>query len=136
MSKPMMIRHLLGAKFGVAEQLSASNKLAAKTIHDKFCLLNCLCSDEIGALAITAEDVSRTDLDTGAVGGNSNYWKVVEQQFNKGFQDNSVNGPVFADKIHFMHPSIQNHHEIVNPAMHGTFTSEELRKMWKEIQQD
>ena len=55
MSKPMMIRHLLGAKFGVAEQLSASNKLAAKTIHDKFCLLNCLCSDEIGALARAIE---------------------------------------------------------------------------------
>jgi hypothetical protein len=71
MLKPMMIRHLLGAKFGVAEQLSASNKPAAKTIHDKLHLCNCLFSDEIGALAATAEDVSRADLDTGAVVGNS-----------------------------------------------------------------
>jgi hypothetical protein len=136
MSKPMMIRRLIGAKFGAVEQLSASNKPAAKTIHDKFRLLNCLFSDEVGALAATADDVSRADMDAGAVGGNSTYWKLVEQRFNEGFPDNSVDGPVFADKIHFMHPSIQNHHETVNPAMHGTFTSEELRKMWKEIQKD
>ena len=134
MSKPMMIRRLIGAKFGVAEQQSAATKPSAKTIHDKFRLLNCLFSDEIGALAATAEDVSRVDLDTGAVGGNSSYWKVVEKRFNEGFPDNSVDGPVFADKVHFMHPSIQEHHETVNPAIHGTFTSEELRTMWMEIQ--
>jgi hypothetical protein len=122
MSKPMMIRRLIGAKFGEVEQQSASNKPSAKTIHDKFRLLNCLFSDEVGALAATADDVSRADMDTGAVGGNSTYWKLVEQRFNEGFPDNSVDGPVFADKIHFMHPSIQNHHETVNPAMHGTFT--------------
>jgi hypothetical protein len=96
-SKPMMIRRLIGAKFGVSEQQSAPTKLSAKTIHDKFRLLNCLFSDEIGALAATAEDVSRADLDTGAVGGNSSYWKVVEKRFNEGFPDNSVDGPVFAD---------------------------------------
>jgi hypothetical protein len=118
------------------EELVASNKPAAKTIHDKFCLLNCLFSDEIGALAATAEDVSQADLDTGAVGGNSLYWKVVEKHFNEGFPEDSLDGPVFADKVHFMHPSIQEHHETVNPAIHGTFTSEELRKMWKEIQRD
>ncbi len=136
MSKPMMIRRLLGAKFGVVKQLSASSKPAAKTTHDKFHLLNCLFSDEIGALAATAEGVSRADLDTGAVGGNSSYWKVVEKRFNEGFPDNSVDGPVFADKVHFMHPSIQEYHETASPAIHGTFTSEELRKMWKEIQKD
>ncbi len=58
-----------------------------------------------------------------AVGGNSSYWKVVEKRFNEGFPDNSVDGPVFADKVHFMHPSIQEHHETVHPAIHGTFTS-------------
>jgi hypothetical protein len=133
MSKLMMIMCLLGTKFGVVEQLSASSKPAAKTIHDKFCLLNCLFSDEIGALAATEGDVSRADLDTGAVGGNSSYWKVLEKRFNEGFPDNSVDGPVSADTVHFMHPSIQEHHETVNPAIHGTFTSEKLRKMWKEI---
>ncbi len=132
----MMIRRLLGAKFGVVEQLSASSKPAAKTIHNKFRLLNCLFSDEIGALAATTEDVSRADLDTGAIGGNSSYWKVVEMRFNEGFPGNSVDGPVFADKVHFLHPSIQEHHETVNPAIHGTFTSEELIKMWMEIQKD
>jgi hypothetical protein len=132
----MMIRRLLGAKFGVVEQLSASSKPDAKTIHNKFRLLNCLFGDEIGALAATTEDVSRADLDTGAVGGNSSYWKVVERRFNEGFPDNSVDGPVFDDKVHFMHPSIQEHHETVNPAIHGTFVSEELRKMWMEIQKD
>ncbi len=54
----MMIRRLIGAKFGAVEQQAGSNKPAAKTIHDKFCLLNCLFSDEIGALAATAEDLS------------------------------------------------------------------------------
>ena len=135
-SKPMMIRRLICAKFGLVEELAASSKPAAKSIHDKFRLLNCLFSDEIGALATTAEDASRADLDTGAVGGNSLYWKVVEKRFNEGFPEDSVDGPVFADKVHFMHPSIQEHHETVNPAIHGTFTSEELRKMWKEIQRD
>ncbi len=136
MSKPMMIRRLIGAKFGLVEELAASSKPAAKTIHDKFRLLNCLFSDEIGALAATAEDVSWADLDTGAVGGNSLHWKVVEKRFNEGFPEDSLDGPVFADKVHFMHLSIQEHHETVNPAIHGTFTSEELHKMWKEIQRD
>jgi hypothetical protein len=72
-SKPMMIRRLIGAKFGVAEQQPAPTEPSAKTIYDKFRLLNCLFSDEIGALAATAEDVSRADLDTSAVGGNSSY---------------------------------------------------------------
>jgi hypothetical protein len=128
----MMISRGIGAKFGAVKQLAASNKPAAKIIHDNFCLLNCLFSDEIGALAATAEDVSRTDLDTGAIGGNCTYWMLVEQWFNEGFPDNSVDGPDFADKIHFMQPSIQNHHETVSTAMHEAFTSEELWKMWKK----
>ncbi len=120
----------------MVEELAASNKPAAKTIHKKFHLLNCLFSDEIGALAATAENVSWADLDTGAVGGNSLYWMVVEKHFNEVFLEDSVVGPVFADKVHFMHPSIQQHNETVNLAIHGTFTSEELWKMWKEIQRN
>jgi hypothetical protein len=80
-----MIRCWIGAKFGVVEELAASNKPAAITIHDKFCLLNCLFSNEIGALAAISENASRANLDTCAVGGNSLYWKVVEKNFNRGF---------------------------------------------------
>jgi hypothetical protein len=47
--------------------------------------------------------------------------------------EDSLDGPVFADKVHFVHPSIQQHHETVNPAVHETFTSAELQKMWKGI---
>jgi hypothetical protein len=54
-------------------------------------------------------------LGNGAVGGNSAYWKSVQKWFNEGFPDGSVDGPVFADKFHFI---------------------DELRKMWKEIQSD
>jgi hypothetical protein len=134
MSKPMMVRRLVAAKFGAG--VEQATKPAAKTIHDKFRLLNCLFSDEIGALAASAETVSRADLDNGAVGGKSNYWKVVAQRFNEGFPEGSVDGKVFADKVHFLHPNIQQHHETVNPAVHGSFSSEELRKMWKDIQSD
>ncbi len=134
MSKPMMVRRLVAAKFGAG--VEEATKPAAKTIHDKFRLLNCLFSDEIGALAASAETVSRADLDNGTVGGKSNYWKVVAQRFHEGFPEGSVDGKVFADKVHFLHPNIQQHHETVIPAVHGCFSSEELRKMWKDIQSD
>ncbi len=133
-SKPMMIQRLVAAKFRAVEQ--ASSKPAAKTIHDKFRLLNCLFSDEVGQHAATAENVTRAELDNGAVVGNSAYWKLVEKRFNEGFPDGSVDGPVFADKVHFTHPTINQHHKRVNPATLGTFTSDELRKMWKDIQSD
>jgi hypothetical protein len=35
-----------------------------------------------------------------------------------------------------MHPTINQHHETVNPAIPGTFTSDELCRLWKEIQSD
>jgi hypothetical protein len=96
---------LVAAKFGAGvEQVT---KPAAKTIHDKFCLLNCLFSEEIGALAASAKTVSRADLDNGEVGGKSNHWKVVAQRFNESFPEGSVDGKVFADKVHFLHPNIQ-----------------------------
>ena len=47
-----------------------------------------------------------------------------------------MDGKVFVDKMHFLHPSIEGHHEKVNPAINGNFSSEELRKMWKDIQSD
>ncbi len=134
MPKPMMVRRLVATKFGASVEQAA--KPAAKTIHDKFCLLNCLFSDEIGALAASAKTVSRADLDNGAVEGKSNCWKMVAQRFNEGSPEGSVDGKVFADKVHFLHSNIQEHHETVNPAVHGAFSSEELCKMWKGIQSD
>jgi hypothetical protein len=47
-----------------------------------------------------------------------------------------MDGKVFVDKMHFLHPSIEGHHETVNPAVHGNFSSEELRKIWNDIQSD
>ncbi len=38
-------------------------------------------------------------------------------RWSSSFPEDSVDGPVFADKVHFMHPSIQQHHETVNPAV-------------------
>jgi hypothetical protein len=35
-----------------------------------------------------------------------------------------------------LHPNIQQHHETVNPAVHGSFSSEDLHKMWKGIHSD
>jgi hypothetical protein len=125
---------LVVAKFGTSVEEAA--KPAAKTIHDKFRLLNWLFSDEVGATTASAEAVSRADLDNGAVGGNSYYWNLVAHRFNDGFPEGSVDGKVFADQVHFVHPSIEGHHETVNPAVHGNFSSEELHKMWKEIQSD
>jgi hypothetical protein len=61
---------------------------------------------------------------------------MVAERFNDGFPEGSVDGKVFADKVHFLHPTIEGHHEIVNPVVHGNFSSEELCKMWKAIQSD
>jgi hypothetical protein len=60
-SKPMVVRRLVVSKFGVSVEEAA--KSAAKTIHDKFCLLNSLFSDEVGATAASAKAVSRVVLD-------------------------------------------------------------------------
>ncbi len=38
--------------------------------------------------------------------------------------------------VHFLHPYLQQHHETVNPAVHWSFSSDELRKLWKDIQAD
>ncbi len=59
-SMPMMVRRLVMAKFGAGVEEAA--KPAAKTIHDKFDLLNGLFSDEVGAAtasAASAEAISR-----------------------------------------------------------------------------
>jgi hypothetical protein len=61
-SMPMMVRRLVMAKFGAGVEEAA--KPAAKTIHDKFDLLNGLFSDEVGAAAASAasaEAISRAE---------------------------------------------------------------------------
>jgi len=83
-SKPMMVRQMVLAKFGTGVEEAA--KPAAKIIHDKFRHLSCLFSDEVGAATAPAEAVSRVDLETGAVGGKSYYWTLVANRFNDGCQ--------------------------------------------------
>ncbi len=138
-SKAMMVRRLLFDKFN--PQLGDVNPEAdpprsEKTIHCRFRLINCLFSDELGTAANTSDDVDRLALDSGAVGANSQFWKLVEERFNRGFPNNSVDGPLFADKVHFDHPSIANFHETIQPSQHGEFSSSDLRSMWREMQKE
>jgi len=80
--------------------------------------------------------LSRNELDTGAHGDNSTFWKLVEKRFDEGFPTESCDGPVFASVVHFDHPNITNYHEAINPGVHGQWTAGDLRKMWKDIQSD
>ncbi len=50
----------------------------------------------------------------------------MQKQINEGFPDGSADGPVLSDKVHFMHPTINQHHETINPAIHGTFASAQV----------
>jgi hypothetical protein len=43
-------------------------------------ILNCIFSDELGALADRSEDVDRAALDSGLVGDNIIFWKLVEER--------------------------------------------------------
>jgi hypothetical protein len=84
-SKAMMIRRLLFGKFN--PQLGDINPEAdppqsEKMIHCRFRLINCLFSDELGTAANTSDHVDWLALDSGAVGANSQFWKLVEERFN------------------------------------------------------
>ncbi len=96
---------------------------------------NCLLGDELGRAADATDDVDWLALDSGAVGANSQFWKLVEEWFN-GVPNNSVDGPFFADIVHFDHPSIANFHETIQPDQHRECTSSEVRSMWREIQKE
>jgi hypothetical protein len=55
-------------------------------MNNKFCLINVIFSSELGELALRSEDnVSHAELDTGLVGNNSPFWKMVESRFNSSF---------------------------------------------------
>jgi hypothetical protein len=130
--KKVVVRKLLHEKF-LPSAATASPQV--KTIHDKFRVINIIFSEECCAMAAASTNaLSREELDTGAHGDNSKFWKTVEKRFNGGFEPNSIDGPVFADKLHFNHPNFTTFEEIIDPQLHGTWSSGELRKMWKEIQ--
>jgi len=119
-SKAMMVRRLMGKKFNALAGVEPLNPVAMpkpqKTVHARFRLINCLFSNELSAQADFADNVDRSALDSGAVGDNSIFWQLCTEQFNSGFPVNSVDGPMFADTLHFSHPTIDNHHEHVQPS--------------------
>jgi hypothetical protein len=139
-SKAMMVRRLMAKKFseiaGVGDSVAIPKPKPQKTVHVRFRLINCLFSDELTDASHTADNVDRAALDAGAVGDNSLFWKLCEERFNNGFPADCIDGPTFADTLHFRHPTIDNHHEQVNPALHGVFSSSDLVSLWKEIQKE
>jgi len=139
-SKAMMVRRLVAAKFnpllGDSNPDSGVPTRKERTVHVRFRLINCLFSDELSRVANEADNVDRSALDSGEVGANSQYWKLVEDRFNSGFPVESVDGPQFADKVHFSHPTITNFHEKVDPKERCVFSSSELRSLWSDIQKE
>jgi len=139
-SKAMMVRRLMAKKFseiaGVADSIAVPKPKPQKTVHVRFRLINCLFSDELTNATHTADNVDRAALDAGAVVDNSLFWKLCEERFNNGFPADSIDGPTFADTLHFRHPTIDNHREQVNPASRGIFSSSDLVSLWKEIQKE
>jgi len=139
-SKAMMIRRLMAKRFnelaGVADSVPVERAKPQKTVHARFRLINCIFSDELSAQSTMADNVDRSALDAGAVGDNSPFWKLCEDRFNNGFPVNSLDGPFFADTMHFNHPTIDSHHESVNPRIRAVFSSTDLVAMWKEIQKE
>jgi hypothetical protein len=139
-SKAMMVRRLMAKKFNALAGVEPLNPVAMpkpqKTVHARFRLINCLFSNELSAQADFADNVDRSALDSGAVGDNSIFWQLCAERFNSGFPMNSVDGPMFADTLHFSHPTIDNHHEHVQPSNRSVFSSSDLVALWKEIQRE
>ena len=59
------------------------------------------------------------ELDSGAIGAESAFWKSVESCFNKGFPAGSADGIKFADLVHFNHPLFNRHHKEINLGVYG-----------------
>jgi len=136
----MMVRRLIANKFndliGATPATALTPPKPQKTVHARFRLINCLFSEELASESNDADNVDRATLDAGAVGANSVFWKLCEERFNSGFPVESVDGPLFADTLHFSHPTIDGHHETVNPSLRSRFSSTDLVAMWKEIQKE
>ncbi len=135
-----MIRRLMSKKFnalaGIDDVTLVPKAKPQKTAHACFHLINCLLSDELSSQENTADNVDRSALDAGAVGDNSAFWKLCEERLNKGFPVDSVDGPLFADKVHFTHPTIDAHPERVQPNNPSVFSTSDLVAIWKEIQKN
>ncbi len=73
-------------------------------------------------------------LEVWTLGPNITQWKAVEQWFNEGFLTLLI---VFHLLINFI-SCTKIYHNIItlNSAAHGTISSQELHKIWKEIQSD
>ncbi len=92
-------------------------------------------SSELGQLALRSEDtVSRAELDAGLVGNNSPFWKMVESRFNTGFPPDGVDGIAHADLMHHIHPLFHQNDLTIDPKVHGQFSAEKRRSVWKDLQ--
>jgi hypothetical protein len=130
-SKAMMVLRLMAKKIndsiGTSEDaVAVPTAKPQKTVHVRFRLINCLFSDESSCNANSADSVDRAALDAGAVGSNFSFWTVCAEHFNNGFPVDSVDGPLFANKVHFSHPTIDGHPETVDPSQRSTFSSSVL----------
>jgi hypothetical protein len=83
-----------------------------------------------------ADVVDRAALDTGAVGDDSAFRKLCKERFKKDSPEDSVDGALFTDKLHFKHPTIGAHHELIWPSQYGIFSFYDLYSLWKEIQKE
>jgi hypothetical protein len=127
----MMVLRLMAKKIndsiGTSEDaVAVPTAKPQKTVHVRFRLINCLFSDESSCNANSADSVDRAALDAGAVGSNFSFWTVCAEHFNNGFPVDAVDGPLFANKVHFSHPTIDGHPETVDPSQRSTFSSSVL----------
>jgi hypothetical protein len=139
-SKAMMVQRLMAKKFNALAGVEPLNPMAMpkpqKPVHAHFRLINCLFSNELSAQADFVDNVDRSALDSGAVGDNRIFWQLRVEQFNSRFPVNSVDGPMFADTLHFSHPTIDNHHEHVQPSNRNVSSSSDLVVLWKGIKRE
>jgi hypothetical protein len=97
------------------------------TIHEKFCLINIIFSDELGDMSMHSEEsATHAELDAGVVGHKSPFWQLVESRFNNGFLPDGTDGQADADLIHHIHPLFNTGDEVINPSLIGAFQAEKL----------
>jgi hypothetical protein len=58
---------------------------------------------------------------------------MVESRFNEGFPPESIDGMIFGDLIHHLHPLFHQSDSAVDPTDHGEFSAEKLMNVWKEL---
>ncbi len=77
------------------------------------------------------DTVSRAEL---LVGSNSPFWKTIESRFNSGFLLDGVDGITHADLMHHIHLLFHQNDVTIGPKLHGQFSAEKLRSVWKDLQ--